>query len=74
MSAAGKSFWILLSALSTPTHQYLREFLAGKVVLPSYITVAASSLSAIAGTYDDNVAVSHREDSLTTGGGGGTEA
>ena len=66
---------MLLSALSTPTHHCLRDFLAGKVVLPSYITMAASTLRAVAGTCDnDNVAASHREDGFTTGGGGGTEA
>ena len=57
-----------------PTHHCLRDFLAGKVVLPSYVTVAASTLRAVASTCDDNVAASHREDGLTTGGGGGTEA
>ena len=65
---------MLLSALSTPTPHYLRDFLVGKVVLPSYITVATSTLHAAAGTYDNNVAVSHTEDGLTTGGGGGIEA
>ena len=62
---------MLLSALSTPTHHCLRDFLASKVVLPSYITVAASTLLAVAGTCDNNVAESYREDGLTTGGGGG---
>ena len=65
---------MLLSALSTPTHHCFRDFLAGKVVLVSYVTVAASTLRAIAGTYNNNVAVSHREDGLTTGKGGGSEA
>ena len=63
-----------LSALFTPTHHCVRDFLAGKVVLPSYITMAASTLHAVAGTCGDNVAVSHREDGFTTGGGGSTEA
>ena len=62
------------SALSTPTHHCLRDFLAGKVVLPSYITVAASTLRAITSICDNNVAASHKEDSFTIGGGGGTEA
>ena len=74
MSAAGKSLWMLLSALSTPTHHCVRDFLASKVVLPSYITMAASTLHAVAGTCGDNVAVSYREDGFTIGGGGSTEA
>ena len=74
MSAAGKSLWILLSTLSTPTYHPLRDFLAGEVVLPSYVTVAASTLRAVAGTCDNNVAALHREDGLTTGKGGSTEA
>ena len=65
---------MLLSALSTPTHYCLRDFLAGKVVLPSHSTMAASTLRAVAGTYNDNKAVLHREDGFTIGGGGGTEA
>ena len=69
-----KSWWMLLSALSIPTHHCLRDFLAGKVVLPSYITVAASTLRAVTGTCDNDIAVSHREDGLTTGEGGSTEA
>ena len=61
---------MLLSALSTPTYHCLRDFLAGKVVLPSYVIVAASTLHAVAGKYDDNIAALHREDGLTTEGGG----
>ena len=64
---------MILSALSTPTHHCLRYFLAGKVVLPSYVTLAASTLHAVTGTCDNNVAASYREDGLTTGEGG-TEA
>ena len=64
---------MLLSALLTPTHHCLRDFLASNVVLPSYITMADSTLHAVAGTCDDNVVASHREDSFTTRGGG-TEA
>ena len=73
-NAAGKSFWMLLSTLSTPTHHCLRDFLAGKVVLPSYITLAASTLCAVAGTCDNNLAASYRKDGFTTAGGGGIEA
>ena len=50
----------LRSALSTPTHHCLRDFLAGRVVLPSYITMAASTLHAVTGTCDDNIAASYR--------------
>ena len=74
MSAAGKSWWKFLSAVSTPTQYFFRGFLAGKVVLPSYITVAASTLCAVGGTCNDNIAVSHREDGFFIGRGGGTEA
>ena len=73
MSAAGKSLCMLLSAVS-PTHHCLRDFLASKVVLPSYVTVAASTLHAVASTCDNNIAALYREDGLTTGEGGGTEA
>ena len=65
---------MLLSALSTPTYNYLKDFLAGKVVLPSFITVASSTLHAITGICYNNIAASYREDGLTTRGGGGTEA
>ena len=64
---------MLLSTLSTLTHHCLRDFLASKVVLPSYVTMAASTLRVIAGICDNKVAVSHREDGFTTGGGS-TEA
>ena len=68
-----QSLWMLLSVLSTPTHHCLRDLLASKVVLPSYVTMAASTLRAIAGICDNKVAALHREDGFTTGGGG-TEA
>ena len=65
---------MLLSTLSTSTRHYLRDFLAGKVVLPSYVTVVASTLCAASSTCDDNVAALYKENGFTTGGGGGTEA
>ena len=65
---------MLLSTFSTPTHHHLKDFLAGKVVLPSYVTVAASTLRDVAGTFYDNVAASHIEDGFTTGGGDSIEA
>ena len=65
---------MLLSTLSTSTRHCLRDFLAGKVVLLSYITMVASTLRAASGTCDDNVAALYKEDSFTTGGGGGTKA